>query len=82
MTFDDWRATRHRATIGLERGILEDHFGYVPDNVRTVWVYEAGVLAELEDGSYFTHIDRDEYAGTLDEVERRLWDEYAQKEVG
>jgi hypothetical protein len=83
MTFEDWRATRHQATQGLEHDILEDHFGYVPDNVLTVYVYDpCGVLCSLKDGKYFTHIDRSEYTGTLDAVERRLWDEYAKREVG
>jgi hypothetical protein len=69
--------------MGLERDILEDHFGYVPENVLTVYVYDgAGVLCSLKNGQYFTHIDRSEYTGTLDAVERRLWDEYAKNEVG
>jgi len=83
MTFEDWRATQHQATQGLEHDILEDHFGYVPENVLTVYVYDgAGVLCSLKNGQYFTHIDRSEYTGTLDAVERRLWDEYAKNEVG
>ena len=83
MTFDDWRATRNQATMGLEHAILEDHFGYVPDNVLTVYVYDgAGVLCSLKDGQYFTHIERSEYTGTLEAVERRLWDDYASHEVG
>ena len=82
MTFEDWQATRHQATIGLEHDILEDHFGYVPDNVQSVWVYEAGVMAELKGGQHFTHIGRSEYTGTLDEIERRLWEDHAKHEVG
>ena len=82
MTFEDWRETRHQATQGLEHGILEDHFGYVPENVQSVWVYEVGVIAGLNDGQYYTHIGRSEYTGTLDEIERRLWDDYAKQEVG
>jgi hypothetical protein len=82
MTFDDWRATRNHATQGLEKDILEDHFGYVPDNVLTVYVYDgAGVLCSLKNGQYFTHIGRSEYTGTLDAVERRLWDEHVKGEV-
>jgi len=83
MTFEDWRATRNQATQGLEHDILEDNFGYVPDNVLTVYVYDgAGVLCSLKNGQYFTHIDRSEYTGTLEAVERRLWDDYAKQEVG
>lgn len=83
MTFDDWRATRAQATMGLEHDILEDHFGYVPENVLTVYVYDgAGVLCSLKNGQYFTHIGRSEYTGTLDGVERRLWEEHAREEVG
>lgn len=83
MTFEDWRATQHQATMGLEHDILEDHFGYVPEGVQSVWVYdEAGVIARLADGQYFTHVDRSEYTGTLEEIERRLWDDYAKHEVG
>jgi hypothetical protein len=83
MTFEDWRATRNQATQSLEHDILEDNFGYVPDNVLTVYVYDgAGVLCSLKNGQYFTHIDRSEYTGTLEAVERRLWDDYAKREVG
>jgi hypothetical protein len=83
MTFEDWRATRNQATTGLEHDILEDNFGYVPNNVLTVYVYDgAGVLCSLKNGQYFTHIDRSEYTGTLEAVERRLWDDYAKREVG
>lgn len=82
MTFDDWRATRNQATQGLEHDILEDNFGYVPDNVQTVYVYDgAGVMCCLTNGQYFTLIDRSEYTGTLEAVERRLWDDYAEQEV-
>jgi hypothetical protein len=82
MTFEDWQATRHQATMGLERDILEDNFGYVPDNVLTVYVYDpVGVLCSLKNGQYFTHIGRSEYTGTLDAVERKLWEEHAQHEV-
>jgi len=82
MTFEDWRATQHQATQGLEHDILEDHFGYVPDNVQSVWVYEVGVIASLKDGQYYTHIGRSEYTGTLDVIERRLWEDHAKQEVG
>jgi len=83
MTFEDWRATRNQATQSLEHDILEDNFGYVPNNVLTVYVYDgAGVLCSLKNGQYFTHIDRSEYTGTLEAVERRLWDDYAKREVG
>ncbi len=82
MTFEDWQATRHQATMGLERDILEDHFGYVPENVLTVYVYDpVGVLCSLKNGQYFTHIGRSEYTGTLDAVERKLWEKHAQHEV-
>jgi hypothetical protein len=82
MTFEDWRATRHQATQGLEHDILEDHFGYVPENVQSVWVYEVGVMAGLKDGQYYTHIGRSEYTGTLDDIERALWEDHAKYEVG
>jgi hypothetical protein len=82
MTFEEWQATR-RAAAGLERDILEDHFGYVPAYWLTVYVYDgAGVLCSLRNGQYFTHIGRSEYTGTLGAVERRLWDDYAKHEVG
>ncbi len=82
MTFEDWRATRQQATQGLEHDILEDHFGYVPENVQSVWVYEVGVMAGLKDGQYYTHIGRSEYTGTLDDIERALWEDHAKYEVG
>ena len=83
MTFEDWRATRNQATQGLEHDILEDNFGYVPDNVLTVYVYDvAGVLCSLKNGQYYTHIGRSGYTGTLEAVERRLWEDHAKQEVG
>jgi hypothetical protein len=82
MTFEEWQATRAPAQQGLEHGILEDHFGYVPENVLTVYVYDgAGVLCSLKNGQYFTHIGRSEYTGTLEGVERRLWDDHVKQEV-
>lgn len=81
MTFEEWQATREPADQGLENWILEDHFGYVPNGVVDVLCYATGVMAELSDGQYFTHIGRSEYTGTLDAVERKLWEEHAQHEV-
>jgi hypothetical protein len=82
MTFEDWQATWHEVAIGLEHDILEAEFGYVPVDVVAVYVYDwAGVVCELRNGQYFTHIDRSEYTGTLAEIERRLWEDYAQAEV-
>ena len=82
MTFEEWQKTRQPAQQGLERDVVEDHFGYVPDNLLSVYVYDPGVLVALKDGQYFTHIERSEYTGTLEAVERRLWDDYASHEVG
>ena len=83
MTFEDWRSTRNQATLGLEKDILEDNFGYVPENVLTVYVYEpCGVLCSLKNGRYFTLVRQEQYTGTLEAVERRLWDDYAKQEVG
>jgi hypothetical protein len=82
MTFDEWRQTKEPAQQGLETWVVEDHFGYVPKDWVEVLTYDPGVIVELRDGKYFTHIDRSEYTGTLEEMEERLWDEYAQGEVG
>ncbi len=83
MTFEEWQATRKRvAQVEVQGSVLENHFGYVPDDVISVYEYDPGVLVALKNGQYFTHIDRSEYTGTLDAVERRLWDDYAKHEVG
>ena len=81
MTFEDWQATREAAQMGLEPWIVDDNFGYVPDGVKKVWCYDCGVIVELKDGQFFTHCGRSEHAGTLEEVERRLWDEHVTHEV-
>jgi hypothetical protein len=82
MTFEEWQATRKPVSPAAVQGVLENHFGYVPDDVISVYEYDPGVLVALKNGQYFTHIDRSEYTGTLDAVERRLWDDYAKHEVG
>jgi hypothetical protein len=82
MTFEEWQATRKPVAPAAVQGVLENHFGYVPDDVISVYEYDPGVLVALKNGQYFTHIDRSEYTGTLDAVERRLWDDYAKHEVG
>lgn len=82
MTFEEWQATRKAVAPAAVQGVLENHFGYVPDDVISVYEYDPGVLVALKNGQYFTHIDRSEYTGTLDAVERRLWDDYAKHEVG
>ena len=79
MTFEDWKATRERVQCV---NIIEDQFGYLPEGAEAAVVYDPGVVAELKDGRYFTHIGRSEYTGTLDELEQRLWDEHAKHEVG
>jgi hypothetical protein len=79
MTFDKWRETRSRVN---DNAIIEDAFGYIPVGSYSALVYDPGVIAILPDGRYCTHIDRSGYTGTLDEVERRLWDDYAKHEVG
>lgn len=81
MTFDDWQKTGKTKDSGFA-GLLDNTFGYVPENVTAVLVYDPGVIACLQDGQFYTHVDRSEYTGTLDEVERRLWDDYAKNEVG
>jgi len=82
MTFEEWQATRAPAQPGLERDILEDNFGYVPDDVLTVYVYDPGVMCSLKNGQYFAHIGRWDYTGTLEAIERRLWEDHAKHEVG
>jgi hypothetical protein len=82
MTFEEWQATRKSVAPVAVQGVLENHFGYVPDDVISVYEYSPGVMVALRDGQYFTHIERSEYAGTLAAVERRLWDDYAKHEVG
>ena len=82
MTFEEWQATRKAVSPAAVQGVLENHFGYVPDDVIGAYEYEPGVLVALKNGQYFTHIGREEYTGTLDAVERRLWDDYAKHEVG
>lgn len=83
MTFEEWQATRRSiAQVGPAYDAMQNHFGYVPDDVISVYAYDPGVLVALKDGQYFTHIDRSEYTGTLRAVERRLWDDYAKHEVG
>jgi hypothetical protein len=82
MTFEEWQATRKAVAPAAVQGVLENHFGYVPDDVISVYEYDPGVLVALKNGQYFTHIERSEYTGTLDAVERRLWDDYAKHEVG
>jgi hypothetical protein len=82
MTFEEWQATRKSVAPVAIQGVLENHFGYVPDDVIGAYQYEPGVMVALKDGQYFTHIERSEYTGTLAAVEQRLWDEYAKGEVG
>jgi hypothetical protein len=83
MTFEEWQATRRSiAQVGPAYDAVKNHFGYVPDDVISVYEYDPGVLVALRTGQYFTHIGREEYTGTLDAVERRLWDDYAKREVG
>lgn len=82
MAFEEWQATRKAVAPAAVQGVLENHFGYVPDDVISVYEYDPGLLVALKNGQYFTHIDRSEYTGTLDAVERRLWDDYAKHEVG
>jgi len=80
MTFEEWQKTG-RTTDKNFTELLGNTFGYVPDNVIAVQVYDPGVIAWLENGQFFTHVDRSEYAGTLADVERRLWDDWAKHEV-
>jgi hypothetical protein len=82
MTFEEWQATRRPiAQVGPAYDALKNHFGYVPDDVISVYQYDPGVLVCLKDGQYFTHIERSEYTGTLEALERRLWEEFAKHEV-
>lgn len=80
MTFEQWQKTGRTRDKNFT-DLLENTFGYVPDNVLSVLVYDPGVIAWLEDGQFFTHVGRSEYTGHLVDVERALWDEYAQHEV-
>ena len=82
MTFEEWQKTAVERTGSPSVAIMENHFGYAPDNVMAVLVYDPGVIAWLENGQFFTHVDRSEYTGTLADVERRLWDDWAKHEVG
>jgi hypothetical protein len=82
MTFEEWQATRKAvAPVGVAYDVLKNHFGYVPDDVIGVYEYAPGVLVALKNGQYFTHIGRSEYTGTLEGVERRLWDDHVKQEV-
>ena len=79
MTFEEWQKTKSTES---DTSILDNHFGYTMPECQSVLVYDPGVIACMKDGSFFTHIGRQEYAGTLAEVERCLWDDYAKQEVG
>jgi hypothetical protein len=82
MTFEEWQKTAvERDATGFS-DIIENRFGYVPDDVRSIRMYAPGLIAALSSGQFFTHVDRSEYTGTLEAVERRLWDDYARHEVG
>jgi hypothetical protein len=81
MTFEEWQKTGRTKDSDFT-DLLDNTFGYVPDNVIAVQVYAPGVIAWLKDGQFYTHVERSEYTGGLYDVERRLWDDYAKHEVG
>jgi hypothetical protein len=82
MTFEEWQATRKSVAPVAMQGVLENHFGYVPDDVIGAYEYEPGVLVALKNGQYLTHVRDSECTGRMDAVEQRLWDDYAKREVG
>ena len=80
MTFEEWQQTARTKDSNFTE-LLENVFGYLPENVMAVRVYDPGLIAWLEDGKFFTHVERSEYTGVLYDVERRLWDDFAKAEV-
>lgn len=78
MTFEEWIATE-RVSDSVENA--ENYFGYVPEGAAEILEYSPGAIVRLADGFYFTHIYRDEYTGSLQEVREILWREYASREV-
>ena len=79
MTFEEWQKTGRAADPEFTH-LIDNAFGYVPDNCIGARLYDPGIIAILPDGQFFTHIDRSEYTGKLDEIERRLWEDYASRE--
>jgi hypothetical protein len=73
MTYDEWVATEIVVDDKSLFSVVEDNFGYVPESTVAAHFYCPGVLVRLANGSYFTHIDRSEYTGTLQEVREVLW---------
>lgn len=78
MTYEEWLATERQHT---DLSVVEDAFGYVPDDAVAVVTYQPGEAVILRDGRWYTHVDRSEYTGTADEIRKVLWDEYAKYEV-
>lgn len=79
MTYEEWLLTEKRHK---DLAVAENALGYRPNGSVEVIEYSPGVILRLEDGSYFTHVGRDDYAGTLYEVRVALWREYARPNSG
>jgi hypothetical protein len=78
MTFAEWVKTAERKT---DLSILENAFGFEVENAVAAIVYDPGVVAELSDGQFFTLLYTNEYTGTREEIEKVLWEDYAEKET-
>jgi hypothetical protein len=78
MTFAEWVKTGQRTT---DVSVLEESFGYPVLNAVAAILYKPGAIAELPNGEFFTHIGRSEYTGTREEIEKVLWEEYAEMET-
>jgi hypothetical protein len=89
MTFDEWagfkawQATAKRTTDFEWAAQAFGDVGAWPLDGDAVEVveHEPGIIVLLKDGTYYTQFDRDEVRGTLEEVQRALWDGYAKFEV-
>lgn len=79
MTYEEWLSTEKRHA---NFAVAENALGYKPEGCVEVIEYSPGVILRLQDGSYFTHVGREDYAGTLDEVRVALWREYARPDSG
>lgn len=79
MTFEQWQKTGRTIDSDFSH-LIDNAYGYVPDNCVGARMYDPGVIACIGDGTFFTHVERSEYSGALADVERALWDEYAERE--